>query len=190
MTPTTTEVPRYASQSFLEGWRAKRQLRRCSSVGQNVTVFGTVVIIGKGEIHIGNNVVIDGRLAPVELHAGANGSITLGDSVRLSGGTSIEAMVRVVVGPRTVLGGFSKVLDSNFHPVSGNRHTEAPTPPTPIFIGADCELGFRSIVLPGGQMGDRVTVLGNCVVSRKIPAGNVVGGMPLKRLSATPLKSP
>jgi acetyltransferase-like isoleucine patch superfamily enzyme len=101
----------------------------------------------------------------------------LGAGVRVEGGVSIEAKARVEVGRRTVLHGFCKVLDNHFHPLFGDRHRGAP-PSNPVFIGDDCDIGWRAIILPGARLGTGARALPGVVVSRTVPEGAVIGGSP------------
>jgi acetyltransferase-like isoleucine patch superfamily enzyme len=136
-----------------------------------------VHVIGNGTIVIGDEVNLDGRAAPIELRAHTGSTIVLGAGVRVEGGVSIEAKLRVEVGRRTVLHGFCKVLDNHFHPLSGDRHCGAP-PSNPVIIGDDCDIGWRAVILPGARLGAGACALPGVVVSRKVPAGAVIGGSP------------
>jgi acetyltransferase-like isoleucine patch superfamily enzyme len=152
-------------------------LRSRARLGERVKIRGRIRVAGGGEILVGDDVELDGRLAPIELHARRGGTIVLGRGVRVDGGVSIEAKSRVEVGARTVLHGFCKLLDNHFHPVSGDRHRGAP-PSKPVVIGSDCDLGWRALILPGARIGDGARALPGVVVSRRVPAGAVIGGSP------------
>jgi acetyltransferase-like isoleucine patch superfamily enzyme len=152
-------------------------LRSRAILGERVKIRGRIRAAGGGEILVGDDVELDGRCAPIELHARPGGTIVLGRGVRVDGGVSIEAKSRVEVGERTVLRGFCKVLDNHFHPLSGDRHRGAP-PSNPVFIGSDCDIGWRALILPGARLGDGVRALAGVVVSRKVPPGAVIGGSP------------
>lgn len=152
-------------------------LRARATIGERVRIRGRVRITGGGAIVIGDDVDLDGRWAPIELHAQPGATIVLGARVRVEGGVSIEAKSKVEVGDRTVLRGFCKVLDNHFHPLSGDRHRGAP-PSNPVVIGSDCDVGWRALILPGGRLGDGARALSGVVISRKVPAGAVIGGSP------------
>jgi acetyltransferase-like isoleucine patch superfamily enzyme len=152
-------------------------LRARTTLGERVKVRGRVRVTGGGTVVVGDDVEFDGRWAPIELHAQPGGTIVLGVGVRIDGGVSIESKSRVEVGDRTVLRGFCKVLDNHFHPLSGDRHRGAP-PSNPVLIGSDCDIGWRALILPGGRLGPGARALAGVVVSRKVPAGGVIGGSP------------
>lgn len=52
----------------------------------------------------------------------------------------------------------------------------------PIRIGNDVFIGMRSIILPGVTIGDRCVVGAGAIVTRDIPAGSVVAGVPARVL--------
>ena len=162
-------------------------LRSRAKVGERVLIRGRIRATGGGEIVIGDDVLLDARSAPIELHARPGGIIVLGRAVRVYGGVSIEAKSSVEVGERTVLRGFCKVLDNHFHPLSGDRHRGAP-PSNPVVIGDDCDVGWRALILPGARLGNGARALAGVVVSRKVPSGAVIGGSPPVLLKSTEIR--
>jgi hypothetical protein len=48
----------------------------------------------------------------------------------------------------------------------------------PVKIGDRCFLGYNSVIMPGVTIGDDVIVGAGAVVTRDVPAGAVVGGVP------------
>jgi hypothetical protein len=55
------------------------KLWRCTKVGARVRALGSVYVVGGGRIEVGDDVCIDGRIVPVELHAGPRGVLRIGD---------------------------------------------------------------------------------------------------------------
>ncbi len=164
----------------------RAKLWRCASVGAAPVVLGRVWIHGRGRIELGDRVVLDGRRAPIELHAQPGAVLRLGDDVRLEGGVSVEALESVRVERGAVLRQFCKVLDNHFHPVSGDRH-ERPSS-EPVVIGEDAEVGERAIVLPGARLEAKVRLLPGVVIGRRVPAGTVLQGFPPRALRLAPSK--
>ncbi len=157
---------------------SRLKLWRCEKVGLSPRVLGRVYVRGQGRVVIGDRVVLDGRSAPIELHALEGGEIILGDDVRIEGGASLEALESIFVGNRCVLGGFCKVLDNNFHPVRGDRHQRPES--MPVMIEPFVTIGVRAILLPGAHLQTGSRVGPGAVVTRRVPAGVEVAGMPLK----------
>jgi acetyltransferase-like isoleucine patch superfamily enzyme len=157
--------------------RSQLSLRSRATVGERLRLRGCIRATGAGAIVIGDDVELDGRWAPIELHAQPGGTIVIGAGVHIDGGVSIEAKSRIEVGDRTVLRGFCKLLDNHFHPLSGDRHRGAP-PSNPVIIGTDCDIGWRAVILPGGRLGAGARALAGVVVGRRVPAGAIIGGSP------------
>lgn len=154
------------------------QLVGAGRVGRNVEVRGRVELRGAKRVFIGDDVILDGRRAPVELNAAPGGTITLADGVRVTGGASLETASSITVGARTVIDGYAKLIDSPFHATTGDRHTKQTA--TPIAVGEDCTIGWRAVLLPGATLGRAVEVRAQAVVSRPIPDDKVAFGAPLR----------
>lgn len=54
-----------------------------------------------------------------------------------------------------------------------------------IVVGNNCFLGFRSIIMPGVTIGDNSIVGAGALVTKDVPPGVVVGGVPAKIISTT-----
>ncbi|WP_338867129.1 acyltransferase [Myxococcus stipitatus] len=160
---------------------SRLKLRRCQEVGDSPTVLGRVWIHGAGRVQVGHRVILDGRLAPIELNVmGADSLIILGDDVVIEGGASLEAMSSISVGAGSRLGAYCKVMDNQHHPLRGNRHARPAS--VPLVIEESVSVGSRAILLPGTHLSKGCTVAPGTVVSRKIPAGVSVGGVPARVL--------
>lgn len=149
-------------------------------------VLGSVYVVGGGCIEIGDDVVLDGRVVPVELHAGPASVLSIGHGCVLEGGVSVEAQQRVEIGPGSRLRAFAKVMDNNFHAVSGSRHKRPAS--QPVKIEAAVEVGERAIVLPGAWLEAKVTLGPAVVIARRVKAGMTVS--PPKPRAENPENAP
>lgn len=140
-------------------------LRRCAIAGSHVRVIGEVWIHGNGAIHLGDRVWLDGRSAPLELHALDGGELFIGDDTCIEGGSSIEVCQRVSIGAGCVVGAFSKIIDNHFHAVSASRHDRPAS--IPVVIGDGVQLGRRVVVLPGTHIEAGMTVGPGQVLRRR-----------------------
>lgn len=131
-------------------WHAQRARRRCAHVGARVTITGRVWVHGAGVVEIGDDVQLRAESAPIELFAHRGARLVIGAGSVIEGGASLEATSSVVLGPRTVLGAFTRVMDNHFHPLLGDRHSRPM--PRPVAIGADSQFGPRCIVLAGADL--------------------------------------
>lgn len=158
---------------------ARHRLRGCASVGEAPVVKGQVWIRGRGEVRLGNRVVLDASTAAIEINAWDPGSvITIGDDVVISSGASLESVVSINIGARSRLGRFSKIMDTSFHSLIGDRHARPKC--FPVEVGEDVEVGFRAVLLAGTKLGNGSAVGAGTVVSRRetVPPGSVVSGAP------------
>jgi acetyltransferase-like isoleucine patch superfamily enzyme len=156
------------------------KLWRCAHVGEGTVVLGRVWIHGAGEVSLGRRVRLNGQDVPIELHARLPGSrIVIGDDVVIEGGSSIEAEESISIGAGTRLGEYVKVMDNHFHPLRGNRHERPKS--SAVRVEENVVIGPHAILLPGTHLHPKVRVLPGSVVSRKVPEGMVVGGVPATR---------
>ncbi|MFL5433374.1 MAG: acyltransferase [Myxococcales bacterium] len=160
------------------------KLRRCARVGSSPSVRGRVSIVGPGSVQVGDDVLLDGAWAPIELKTfDPDSQIVLGDRVRIESGTSIEAVASVRIGAGARLGTFSKVMDNHFHSLAGDRHVRPSS--DPVEIGEGAAIGDRAVLLAGANVGAGALVRAGAVVGRRlpVPAGAVASGHP-SRLEA------
>lgn len=108
--------------------------------------------------------------------------LTLGDDVDLARGVLITGQGGVSIGSRTLVGYGARLVSSNHHipengPVFGAGHDHVP-----VRIGDDVWIGAGATVLPGTTIGDHAIVAAGAVVTRDVPAGGVVAGVPARLL--------
>ena len=107
-------------------------------------------------ISLGNKVIIGKSVT-----LGAKEKITLGDHVRLSKGVVIET-------------GYLDFGNGNMPPYS---HLAKP-----IFLEEGVWVGANSIILAGVKIGKNAVVGAGSVVTKDVPSGCIVGGVPAKKL--------
>jgi acetyltransferase-like isoleucine patch superfamily enzyme len=162
----------------LESVTRQLKLWQCARVGDGVRVLGRVWAHGVGHIELGDGVVLDGRAAPVELRAGREGRLIIGDGCTVLGGASLEAEGTITLHKRVHVGPWVKIIDTHFHSLSGNR-LERP-PPGSVIVEDDCLLEAFSILLPGTHLEPGVVVVERAVVSRRVPARHRAKGNPAR----------
>lgn len=170
--------------STLADWWNRVKLLRCHRVGAGTRVWGRPWVHGQGSVVLGRDVMLDGRQAPIELHASAGGVIEIGDGVVVRGGCSVEATARVSIGKGCVLGPYVKVMDNQFHPLRGDRNMRPPA--VEVCIEEDVRIGPHSIVLPGSHVEAGARIGAYSVISRRVPAGAWVAGNPPVRAPGVP----
>jgi maltose O-acetyltransferase len=155
-----------------------RDLRRCDAVGDNVVVRGRVLVRGRGTISIGDDVVLDGSAAPIELLAGPGARIEIGRGSQIGPGVSVEAISSVSVGAGAVIGAHAKILDNNYHGTTGDRGRQPEAKPT--VVGPGARIGVRATLLPGASLGAESVLEDDSVLSGRAPDRVIVGGAPAK----------
>lgn len=173
--------------------------------GKNLLLKGAPVIFNKSgaNLTIGDNVTVKSsflsnliglysRTIIVTRTPGAE--IIIGNNVGISGAT-IYARSRIEIGENTCIGGNTKILDNDFHPIEVearnrllNDHNGGDSelvPSKPIKIGKNCFIGCNSIILKGTVLGAGCVVGAGAVVSGKFEDNCVIAGNParvIKRL--------
>lgn len=173
--------------------------------GKNLLLKGMPVIFNKSgaNLIIGDNVTVKssffsnliGLYSRTIIVTRAHGAeIVIGNNVGISGAT-IYARSRIEIGENTCIGGNTKILDNDFHPIvveTRNRLLNDPNggdsdlvPTKPIRIGKNCFIGCNSIILKGTILGDGCVVGAGAVVAGKFEDNCVIAGNPariIKRL--------
>jgi acetyltransferase-like isoleucine patch superfamily enzyme len=159
--------------------RGRWFLRRASSVGRLVRLWGKPRIVNEGRLVIGDKVRLGSDLAPIELAAGPGGELIIGSQTFINFGTSIVAMQYVQIGMDCQIGPYCMVMDNSYHHVEPElRHV--PPPSEPVVIGDNVWLGARTIVLPGVTIGSHSVIAAGSVVTKDIPERTLAGGVPAK----------
>jgi acetyltransferase-like isoleucine patch superfamily enzyme len=146
----------------------------------SVIVLGRVWVHGTGRIHIGENVLL---YPDIHLETQGNARIELGDGLVISRGTHIVAVAGVTIGKGSMIGEYTSIRDANH-----SRHPDRPIRDSghhakPITIGQEVWLGRGVTVLGGVRIGDKATVGASAVVTRDVPEGVTVVGVPAMPIS-------
>ena len=168
--------------------------------GKNLLLKGCPFIYNKkgAELSIGNNVTIKssflsnlvGLYSKTIIVTRAPGAyIRIGDNVGMSGVT-IYARKGIEIGENTAIGGNTKILDNDFHPIEAETRNKLLMdknggdsdliPAKPIKIGKNCFIGCNAIILKGTELGDGCVVGAGAVVSGKFEPNSVIVGNPAR----------
>lgn len=168
--------------------------------GKNLLLKGTPVIFNKkgAELTLGDNVTIKssflsnlvGLYSKTIIVTRAPGAyIRIGNNVGMSGVT-IYARKGIDIGENTAIGGNTKILDNDFHPIEAETRNKLLAdknggdsdlvPAKPIKIGKNCFIGCNAIILKGTELGDGCVVGAGAVVSGKFEANSVIVGNPAR----------
>jgi acetyltransferase-like isoleucine patch superfamily enzyme len=167
--------------------------------GKNLLLKGCPIIFNKGraKLIIGNNVIIKSNFLSnlVGLYSRTiictrtpEAEIIIGDNVGISGAT-LYARKGIYIGDNTCIGGNSKILDNDFHPINweqrnhlmfknGGHESNQKIPTKEIRIGKNCFIGCNTIILKGTVLGNGCVVGAGAVVNGKYDDNCVIVGNP------------
>lgn len=147
-------------------------------VHASVVIESAVDLHGTRRIRLGRGLYVYGGQ---HWETQGSGTLQIGDGVVLSRGVHLVAFAGVHIGEGTMIGEYASVRDANHRrgagPLRDSGHTCAP-----ITIGRHVWIGRGAAVLAGVHIGDGAVVAANAVVTRDVPAGAVVGGVPARAL--------
>lgn len=146
----------------------------------SVVVLGKTWVYGSGNIRFGADVL----LYP-DLHLETQGAaaILLGNGCVLSRGVHLVAMDGITIGEGTMIGEYTSIRDANHSRSESLAIRDAGHTAAAIRIGKEVWIGRGVAVLSGVTIGDGATIGANAVVTRDVPPGSVVVGVPAKPLA-------
>lgn len=162
-------------------------------LGKNVRLQGLPVIINKGNIEIEDGTIIKSSFLSnliglyqrsVIVARTKEAQIKIGKNVGMSGVT-IYARKSITIGDHCRIGGNTKILDNDFHPIDPQMRLESSNTNMgirPICIGENVFIGCNCLILKGAEIGDNATIGAGSVVTGKIPANCIAAGNPAKMI--------
>ena len=148
-----------------------------SGVPASAQFDGPVLFTGNRNIKIG----MESRLGQqMELETQAAGLIEIGCRVRINRGTTIVSYEHISIGDDCLIGEFVSIRDANHGIAAGTKIRLQEHKVRPIRIEAGAWIGRGVCILPGVTLGAGCVVGANSVVTRDVPAGVVVAGIPAK----------
>lgn len=141
------------------------------TIGNNCMIFSSFL---SNLVGLYQKTIIVTRLPGAEIH--------IGNNVGMSGAT-IYARKSITIGDHTQIGGNTKIIDNDFHPIGAEdrlKDDKDKIAAKPIVIGKNCFIGCNSIILKGTVLGDNCVVGAGAVVSGKFGDNCVIAGNPAK----------
>ncbi len=174
-------------------WKARRYAmsvavtplytRSADEVGAGVRCIGKPRIVNFGMIELHDHVVLRSTPLAVELATSRGGELTIGSATSINSGTSIHADRSVHIGARVSIAPFVHIMDTEFHGLA--HHGRRPAA-RPIQIDDDVWICVKATVLPGVRIGRGSVVASHSVVTKDVPAGVVVAGVPARIIGDVP----
>jgi len=109
------------------------------------------------------------------------GKLLIGEKVGISNST-IFCMDKITIGKRVLIGGGTKIYDTDFHPIHYLDRTENPNngKTAPILIDDDVFIGAHTIILKGTKIGKGSVIGAGSVVAKDIPPNQIWAGNPVR----------
>jgi len=150
------------------------------SVGPGLNIVGRPLIHGKGKIIAGVNLNLRALSFPIEIFAGENAVIKIGDDVLINQGVTISASTKIEIGDRTLIGDQTTIYDDDWHGIDGNQSKTSP-----VLIGNHVWICAKVIILKGVTIGDNTIVGAGSVVTKDVLQNTIVAGNPAKKIGST-----
>lgn len=112
--------------------------------------------------------------ADIILFKGAH--LTLGKGSFINSDCKIRCHKEITIGEGCAISHDFTVMDSDAHELDGSRNTN------PIHIGNHVWIGTRVTILNGVTVGDGAVIAAGALVTKDVPVGALVGGVPAKVL--------
>ena len=168
----------------------------CATYGRNLhTDVFLHWIQGRGEIIVGDNVLIGGKCSfGFAARFSDKPTLILGDNVEINHGCTFTIGKKIVIGRNCLIASEVWIVDSSGHPLDPVARM-ARLPPLadsvkPVTIEENVWIGRRAIILPGVTIGHGSIVGAGAVVTKDVPPNTMVAGNPAqqKRKLASPGK--
>ena len=170
--------------------------QRCQVIGERFLVKGLMRLSNRGTFEVGNNCLIDSSwMRSVKIDVGRDAILKIGSQVYLNEGVNITCNISVSIGNRCLFAPEVVIIDDDGHPVDWqHRHDYWPAGPktrlgAPVIIEDNVWLGTRAMVLKGVTIGAGAVIAAGAVVTRPVPAGTLVAGVPARVIRQIESKS-
>lgn len=162
-------------------------------VGSGLRVSGWIrfKIHEDAVVSIGNRVKLNCgfRANPVAhyhrmaIYVGKHAQLRIGDDSGISSST-IVCMSRIDIGDRVLIGGGCNIFDTDFHATDrlDRRKRTVQANKSPVAINDEAFVGANVTILKGSVIGEGAVIGAGALVSTAVPADEVWGGNPARRL--------
>lgn len=100
--------------------------------------------------------------------------LSLGKGSFINSDCKVRCHKEITIGEDCAISHDFTVMDSDAHELDGSRNTK------PVHIGNHVWIGTRVTILNGVTVGDGAVIAAGALVTKDVPAGTMVGGVPAK----------
>jgi acetyltransferase-like isoleucine patch superfamily enzyme len=175
-------IARLKGICYVQSFRMRGLRVQC---GPRLRVFGRLHVKGPGQITLGADVVIRGKVTPWTHSPDAR--IVIGDNVIMDG-TRFGCVEEITIGNDCIVADV-RIMDTDFHSIRAHRRSpDAPVRVAPVRIADNVWIGAAAALLPGTIIGRNSVVGFGAVCMGRYPADKVIIGNPAK--VAAPIPAP
>jgi acetyltransferase-like isoleucine patch superfamily enzyme len=160
---------RISSGAYLKGVNALQIGRQCK-----IHDHASIDASRSRGVVLGDQVTLN-RYACVQ---GGAAGVRLGHRVEINNFSILNGTGGVDIGDDTLIGPGARIISYQHRFVAGQTIRSQATDGRPIHIGRDCWIGANAVILAGVRIGDGAVVAAGAVVTRDVPEGAVVAGVP------------
>lgn len=153
---------------------AALQLRNCDR-GENCRVKGVLIWKNRGSVTLGDNVVFHSTVQRSYFSVKSGAKFTVGSKSFINFGANISVSQEVRIGENVQIGPYCLVYDADFHGIHGKESKTAA-----VIIEDNVWIASRCTILKGVTLGKGAVICTGAVVTKDVPPGAMVGGIPAK----------
>lgn len=145
--------------------------------------IGKIICDWPSKLFIGKDcIVTDGNYFWFKYPFSKENYMKIGDKTHIGRNCAFNINTYIEFGKHCMIGDYSQFADINHQTKIGIPMDEQPINTGPIVFGDDVWIGVGCIVLRGVQLGDGVVVAAGSLINKSIPANEIWGGVPAKKL--------